>query len=102
MIVRVINVYIKNGFTESFKDACNKNHEGSIKEPGVLRFDVLEDSNNPLHFILYEVYKDEKATKEHKETAHYRIWREEVEPWMAKPREGISCIPITPTDESAW
>ena len=102
MVVRVINIYIKEGFTGKFIDACKKNHTGSIKEPGVLRFDVLEDSENPLHFILYEVYKDEQATEEHKGTAHYKTWRDEVEPWMAKPREGISCIPIAPADESAW
>ncbi|RKX82373.1 MAG: antibiotic biosynthesis monooxygenase [Spirochaetes bacterium] len=102
MIVRVINIYVKRGYEESFKDACRKNREGSVKESGILRFDVLEDSGNPLHFILYEVYKDEEATREHKNTNHYKAWREVVEPWMAKPRESVACNPVVPVDESDW
>ncbi|NOY08659.1 MAG: antibiotic biosynthesis monooxygenase [Spirochaetes bacterium] len=102
MIVRVINIHVKHGFDGEFIKACRENRAGSIREPGILRFDVLQDSGDSLHFVLYEVYKDESAAVEHKSTSHYKKWRDIVEPWMAKPRESTSCIPIAPAEDSAW
>jgi autoinducer 2-degrading protein len=102
MIVRVIDVYVKEQCVEEFKGAMIKNRQGSIQEPGVLRFDVLQAESDSDHFILYEVYRDEQATKDHKETAHYQEWRETVEPMMAGKRESIACMPIAPTDPTEW
>ncbi len=102
MIVRVINVYVKHGFDMEFIKACKENRAGSIREQGILRFDVLQDSGDSLHFILYEVYKDESAAGDHKNTSHYKKWRNAVEPWMVKPRESTSCIVIAPVEDPAW
>lgn len=102
MIVRVITVYVKEEYIEEFKTATIKNRNGSIREPGILRFDVLQDTRNPGVFLLIEVYASEEATEAHKETPHYREWKEKVEPMMAKPREGKAFIPIAPTDISEW
>ena len=102
MIVRVIDVYVKEQSIEEFKGATFRNREGSIQEPGVLRFDVLQSESDPYHFILYEVYRDEQATKDHKETAHYQEWREAVEPMMAGKRESTACTPVAPTDPAEW
>ena len=102
MIVRVIDVYVKEQSIEEFKGATVKNRQGSIQEPGVLRFDVLQSESDPDHFILYEVYRDEKATKDHKETAHYQGWREAVESMMAGKRESTACRPIAPIDSTEW
>jgi autoinducer 2-degrading protein len=87
MIVRAIRVYVKRESVEAFERATVENRAGSIGEPGVLRFDVLKSAERPAEYLLYEVYADEKATADHKETAHYKKWREAVEPMMARGRE---------------
>jgi len=102
MIVRVIDVYVQEQSIEEFKGATVKNRQGSIQEPGVLRFDILQSESDPNHFILYEVYRDEQATKDHKETVHYQRWREAVEPMMARKRESAACRPVAPTDPAEW
>ncbi|MFW5718205.1 MAG: antibiotic biosynthesis monooxygenase, partial [Spirochaetota bacterium] len=75
MIVRIITVNVKPGRESDFEAATVKNHEGSIAEPGVLRFDVLRDENNPGAYYLYEAYRDEAATVAHKTTDHYAAWK---------------------------
>lgn len=89
MIVTIVHVEVKREFIEAFVEATRQNHENSIKEPGNFRFDILQDSQNPGKFVLYEAYESEEAVAAHKQTGHYSIWRDVVAPWMAKPREGI-------------
>jgi len=67
-----------------------------VREPGNLRFDVLQDPQDQAHFILYEAYQDEAAAKAHKETEHYLLWRETVADMMARPREGIPMLGLMP------
>ena len=102
MIVRSIAVYVKEGYIEDFIKISRENHEMSIQEPGILRFDLLRSSSDKTRFMLYEVYKTEEAVDAHKETAHYNKWKETVAPMMAKPRERISYDVIAPTDPSMW
>jgi quinol monooxygenase YgiN len=102
MIVRIIDVHVNGQSVEAFKTISVENREGSIREPGVLRFDVLQSDADPQHFVLYEVYRNEQATLDHKETDHYRRWRQSVEPMMARNRESISCTPVAPTDAGEW
>jgi autoinducer 2-degrading protein len=102
MIVRIIDVQVNRDGVGEFKRICIRNREGSIREQGVLRFDVLQDDSDPGHFVLYEVYRDEQATLDHKETVHYLRWREAAEPLMARKRQSISCTPVSPTDSGEW
>jgi (4S)-4-hydroxy-5-phosphonooxypentane-2,3-dione isomerase len=102
MIVRIINVYVKEERIDEFKDATIINHNGSLSEPGVLRFDVLQDSNDRSHFVLYEVYKSESATEQHKLTVHYSKWKSTVESMMSKQRESVSFSAVAPTEETMW
>ena len=102
MIVRIIDVQVKPESIEEFERISVENRKGSMKEPGVLRFDVLRSDKDPQQFILYEVYRDEQATLDHKETEHYKRWREAAEPMMARRRPSISCTPISPTDPGEW
>jgi autoinducer 2-degrading protein len=102
MIVRIIDVYVREQDVEAFRTASLRNREGSIREPGVLRFDVLQVEADPTHFVLFEVYQDEPATADHKQTPHYQAWREAVEPMMAKPRVGTSCLVVAPQDPARW
>ncbi len=89
MIVTIVHVRVKPENIEDFIQATTENHHLSVKEPGNLRFDVLQKGDQFTEFALYEAYESETAAAEHKETAHYLKWRETVAPWMAKPREGV-------------
>jgi (4S)-4-hydroxy-5-phosphonooxypentane-2,3-dione isomerase len=69
-----------------FKEATLRNASASVEEPGIARFDVLQDKEYPGRFVLVEVYREEAATKAHKATQHYKTWRETVESMMVEPR----------------
>jgi len=97
-----VHVHVKPGQADAFIAATRKNADASRKEPGILRFDVVRDLASPDRFVLVEVYRDELAPAAHKETAHYKAWREDVEPMMASPRHSTKHEPITPDDESGW
>jgi autoinducer 2-degrading protein len=102
MIVRVIDIRVKPESIQEFQAACLRNHHGSILEPGVLRFDVLQSEDDPARFLLYEAYRDDPATLAHKETAHYAAWKREVEPMMAAPRQAGAWKVLAPKDPAAW
>lgn len=102
MIVRFITVEVRPGQEEAFETATKENHRGSILEPGVLRFDVLKDAENPGRYYLYEAYRDEEATAAHKETDHYKRWKREVAEYMAGDRSSITCEVIAPADTKKW
>jgi len=96
VIVTSVTVFVKPEHVESFIEACISNHQGSIQEPGNLRFDVLQCTQDPTRFLLYEAYATEAAAAAHKQTPHYLKWRDTVAPWMAKPREGVPHRVIVP------
>lgn len=102
MIATSVTVFVKEGHEDDFIAATIKNHEGSVQEPGNLRFDVLQSRGDPARFMLYEVYESDEAARAHKDTEHYKVWRETVEPWMAKPREGVAHDVIRPEDKAQW
>jgi (4S)-4-hydroxy-5-phosphonooxypentane-2,3-dione isomerase len=99
MNVRVISLKVEREHVEEFKEASTANHNGSLKEPGVLRFDVLQSESDPTQFLLYEVYESEEATLTHKETVHYKRWKERVEPMMAEPRRSASYTVVAPSPD---
>jgi len=89
MPVTLVHVHVKPEHVERFIAATRRNREGSVREPGNLRFDVLQSEDDPAHFVLVEAFRDAEAAAAHKTTPHYQAWREEVAPWMAAPREGL-------------
>ena len=89
MIVTIVHIEVIPEHIEDFIQATTENHLLSVKEPGNLRFDVLQKGDQSTEFALYEAYESENTSAAHKETAHYLKWRETVAPWMAKPREGV-------------
>lgn len=99
----IVNVFanVKPDMIEQFKQATLKNAANSIKEPGVARFDFLQQEDNPVNFLLVEVYKDNNAIAKHKETLHYAEWRSTVESMMAQPRKSIKYSNIFP-DDTKW
>ena len=102
MIVTFVPVWVKEQHLEAFRIASIENHMESIKEPGNLRFDVLQDDTDPSKFVLYEAYESEEASAEHKKTAHYLTWREKVADWMAKPRQGVRHKILAPLNKGLW
>jgi quinol monooxygenase YgiN len=86
LLIVHVHVHVKPESIEAFREATLANARASVKEPGIARFDVLQDSEDPARFMLVEVYKTPQAPAAHKETAHYLTWRDTVTPMMAEPR----------------
>jgi (4S)-4-hydroxy-5-phosphonooxypentane-2,3-dione isomerase len=89
MIATLVQVWVKPEFLDQFIKASAINHKQSIKEKGNLRFDILQDASDVTKFVLYEAYESLEAANAHKETEHYKMWRDTVAGFMAKPREGV-------------
>ena len=96
MHVTLVHVHVTPENSEDFIAATRANHEASIREPGNLRFDVLQSPEDHNYFVLYEAYRSANDAAAHKETAHYRIWRETVADWMAEPRQGVPFTGLYP------
>jgi len=88
MQVTLVHVQVKPEHIPDFIEASRENHEASIMEAGNRRFDILQSSEDPGHFILYEAYASGEDAATHKQTEHYLRWRERVADWMAEPRRG--------------
>ena len=101
MLIVQVHVHVKKGMTEQFIEATRMNASKSIYEPGIMRFDIIQEKEDQERFVLVEVYKDSDAPSQHKETEHYSQWREAVEPMMAEPRKSIKYINIFP-DDNGW
>ena len=95
MIVYLVKINVKKGLEDAFIKASLLNKAGSLKEEGVVQFDLSQKAENSSEFILYEVYKSDAAVADHKKTEHYLKWRETVEEMMEKPREGIKYSPVS-------
>ena len=100
MQIVLVHVNVKSQFIEAFKQASIENASHSVKEAGVARFDVIQQTEDPRKFILVEVYKTAEAPAAHKETAHYARWRDTVAEMMAEPRQGIKYTNIFPGDDN--
>ena len=95
-----VHVHVKPEFVEAFKQATIENASNSVKEAGIVRFDVIQQVDDPTKFILVEVYKTPEAPAAHKETTHYARWRNTVMKMMSEPRQGIKYTNIFPADEN--
>ena len=89
MYVTLVHVHVKSDKVGTFIEACRKNHEGSTREPGNRRFDILQSADDPNRFILYEAYASKEDAAAHKNTSHYAAWRDAVNDWMTEPRQGV-------------
>jgi autoinducer 2-degrading protein len=98
MYVTIVHVHVKPEHVAEFIEATRINHESSVREPGNVRFDILQSAEDPTRFVAYEAYRDESGAKAHKETAHYQTWRDKVADWMAEPRQGVRYDGLYPAD----
>jgi quinol monooxygenase YgiN len=99
MLIVHVHARVKPEFIDAFKDATVENARQSVREPGVARFDVIQQADDPTRFILVEVYRTPEAPAQHKETAHYQIWRDRVAGMMVEPRSSVKYSNVFPADE---
>jgi len=100
MLVVHVHVRLKPACIQAFKEATIENARHSVKEPGIARFDVIQQVDDPARFILVEVYRTAEAPAQHKDTTHYQAWRDQVAAMMADPRTSIKYSNVFPPDES--
>ena len=101
MLIVHVHVHVKPEFVQAFKQATVENASNSVQEPGIARFDVIQQADDPTRFILVEVYRSQEATVKHKETAHYARWRDAVADMMAEPRTSVKFANVFP-DDTGW
>jgi quinol monooxygenase YgiN len=96
-----VQVHVKPEAVAAFRTATLANAQASVKEPGILRFDVLQSSEDPTRFSLIEVYKHPGDQAAHRETAHYLTWRDAVADLIAEPRTAVKYTNVFP-DDAGW
>jgi (4S)-4-hydroxy-5-phosphonooxypentane-2,3-dione isomerase len=99
MLIVHVHISVKPEAVEAFRLASLENSRKSLEEPGIARFDVLQEEGNPTHFVLVEAYRTAEAPAKHKETEHYAKWRDTVADMMAEPRKSVRYSNIAPGDE---
>ena len=101
MFIVHVYVHVKPESVEAFREATLENARSSVQEPGVAHFDVIQQLDDPARFVLVEVYRTPEDPARHKETTHYRTWRDTVAEMMAEPRTSVKYANIFP-DEEGW
>jgi len=98
MLVVHVQIQVKSEWRAIFKEATLTNARQSLQEPGVVRFDVLQQQDDPGRFVLVEIYRDTDAAAAHKATQHYAVWRDAVAPMMAGPRQSVKFDQVYPDE----
>jgi len=101
MFIVHVFVHVKDDQVEAFKAASMENARNSVQEPGIARFDVIQQQDDSTRFVLVEVYRTPDDPGRHKETDHYQKWRDTVAEMIAEPRSSIKYNNIFP-DETGW
>ena len=101
MLIVHVFIHVAADSVDAFKAATLENARNSIKEPGIVRFDVIQQDDDPTQFVLLELYRDAEAPARHKETAHYAAWRDTVALMMAEPRRGVKYHALFP-EPASW
>ena len=96
MDVTIVAIHVKPDHVTDFIEAIRENHQHSVREPGNLRFDILQSMDDPTRFVTYMAYRDAASTAAHRETAHYRAFRDLVAGWMVEPRGNDRYVGLLP------
>ena len=100
MLVVLVHVHVRPEYIEAFRSASLANARESVREPGVARFDVAQQTDDPTRFVLVEAYRTAAAPAAHKEAPHYQAWRDAVAPMMAEIRTSVKFTSVFPDDAS--
>lgn len=101
MFIVHVHVHVRPEFVDAFREATLENARNSVQEPGVARFDVIQQMDDPTRFVLVEVYRTPEDSARHKETRHYQVWRDTVAEMMAEPRRSVKYANVFP-DDTGW
>ena len=101
MLIVHVHVHVKPEFVEAFKQATVENARNSVQEPGIARFDVIQQADDPTRFALVECYRTADTPAQHKATAHYAAWRDTVTDMLAEPRTRVTFTNVFP-DDTGW
>jgi (4S)-4-hydroxy-5-phosphonooxypentane-2,3-dione isomerase len=101
LLIVHVDVAVASEMIDAFLAATEANATASREEPGVVRFDAIQDRADPAHVVLVEIYRDDAAAGAHKETAHYQTWRDTVAPMMSRPRSATRFVNVSP-DDHGW
>ncbi|MGB8491496.1 MAG: antibiotic biosynthesis monooxygenase [Bacteroidales bacterium] len=102
MVVTCVYVHVKPETVTDFIEATRINQQGTRKESGNLRFDLLQEPDDQTRFLIYEVFESREAVEEHKTREHYLKWRDTVAVMMAEPRKGVRYTAIEPVEKTEW
>lgn len=101
MLIVHVYVHVKPGCVDAFQQASIANARQSVQEPGIVRFDVIQQLDDPTRFVLIEIYRTDQDPARHKETSHYATWRDTVADMMAEPRSSVKYVGVYP-DAGGW
>ena len=101
MLIVHVHAHVKPDKIKAFRTATLENAQNSVQEPGIARFDVIQQKDDPARFVLVEVYRTPEDPARHKETAHYQKWKDTVTDMMAEPRTSVKYSNVFP-DETGW
>ncbi len=101
LLIVHVHCSVKPESVAAFEEATLRNARASVKEPGIARFDVVQDRDDPTKFVLVEAYRSQDAPAAHKETEHYKTWRDTVASMMAEPRTSKKYVNLHP-DDAGW
>ncbi|HXN48287.1 MAG TPA: antibiotic biosynthesis monooxygenase [Bryobacteraceae bacterium] len=99
MVIVHVHVHVKPEFVEAFRLATVENARNSVLEAGILRFDVIQQEDDPTRFVLIEIYRTVEATVAHKASKHYAAWQAVAEPMMAEPRSRARYTTVFPAEQ---
>ena len=102
MLIVHVFVHVKPESVDAFAAATLENARNSVQEPGIVRFDVVQQEDDPTRFLLIEIYRTSSDPARHKETTHYAAWRDAVEPVMAEPRRSVRYRALFPDATAEW
>ena len=101
MLIVHVHIHVKPESVGAFRAASLENARQSVQEPGIARFDVLQQQDDAARFVLVEVYREAEDADSHKQTAHYLRWRDTVANMMAERRASVRYANVLP-DDSGW
>ncbi len=98
MLIVHVHVRVKPESVEAFKAATVENARNSVQEPGMARFDVFQQADDPTRFVIVEAFRSAEAPAAHRESRHYQVWREAVADMMAEPQSSVKFANVFPAD----
>ena len=101
MLIVLVSIHVKPDRLEEFKSATLDNARNSVQEQGIVRFDAIQQEDDPSRFVLVEAYRTPEDQLRHRETAHYTRWRDTVADMMVEPRAGVKYTNLYP-DDHGW